>query len=497
MNCICKKFFSIAEKYPDHCAVLDKNRTVTYEELKNEVMRWAVWIDSKNSSTGTPLVGVMVNHSVEQIAAILGILCAGCGYIPMEPDFPCKRVDTMLREAKVKTVITERQYASCFGTEINTLFIEDFACQETGTDISQINGERQNIAYVLFTSGSTGTPKGVMVSYQNLLHYTEAFQNEFHLQPEDRVLQMSVINFDIFVEEVFPALLHGSSICILDQAIKNDTEAIVAFCNNNGVTIISAFPYFLQELNTMKIVPGFVRVLISGGDTLFWSYINYLIQYVDIYNTYGPTETTVCASYYHCRKGSYLGKKNIPIGFPIKDVQIKIIDEQGRLTRARQTGEICIAGKGVSLGYLNRPEETARSFVYDDLTNERWYLSGDMGYYNEEGEIVFLHRKDNQVMIGGKRVECMEVENVISHSALVEYVVVKISYDVKGFPHIIAHLQLKDKKCLSELQRYISGYLLDYMIPEHYCVYDSFPMTLNGKIDRSALDFQFPNKADI
>ncbi len=490
MNCICERFLDIAKKCKERYAVIDKNRRLTYGELKDEALRWAGWIRRANENNGAALVGIMTGHCTEQISAIMGVLFAGYGYIPMEPDFPFKRVRSMLQDANVKTIITERQYKPRFDQDINTLCIEDFSQDEEKADLQNIGDAQQNIAYVLYTSGSTGTPKGVIVSYQNVLHYANAFQEEFNLMPEDRVLQMSVVNFDIFVEEVFPALLNGSGVCILDTKIKDDIKAVVEFCENNKVTVISSFPYFLQRLNSLKLFPKTARVMISGGDTLYAPYIDWLIQYIDIYNTYGPTETTVCATYYKCKKGSSIIQRNIPVGFPIKNVRIKLTDEQGRPVKPGAAGEICISGDGVSSGYLNRPGETERSFIRDKISGELMYLSGDMGYIGKNGELFFLHRKDNQLMIQGKRVECMEVENVINQSSLTEYAVVNPSYDKNGFPHIVAHLKLKKGSSVDDVRRYIVEYLLPYMLPEYYILYDTFPMGSNGKINRSALDFK-------
>lgn len=480
-------FSRTAATYPDYNAVIDCHGSITYRQLWKRSKQWAAWISA--SETEGALIGVMVDHSAEQIAAILGVLAAGCGYIPMEPNFPQERVNSMLADGRVTTIITQESYAHRFGKGFKVLCTEKLDKQSFLPWAKQrCNGT--SIAYVLFTSGTTGRPKGVMVSHQNLLHYVHAFQREFHLTPEDRVLQMSVVNFDIYVEEVFPSLLNGSCVCVINQELKDNIQEVVDFCNRTEVTIISSFPYFLQKVNMSGLRLEKVRVFISGGDVLHAHYIDKLLKHTPIYNTYGPTETTVCAAYYRCDAGSNFDEDRIPIGFPVFGASMEIVDEQLQPLGPGEIGEICISGLGVSLGYLNRPEETAHNFVTDPSKPKQYrYLSGDMGYKNQKGEFFFLHRKDEQVMIQGRRVECMEVETVLNQCPFTVQAVVKAAQDDQGFPHLVAFLKLEVGSNIQGVKEYLQTYLLDYMMPEYFVLCEEFPLTASGKLDRKSLTF--------
>ena len=478
-------FSETAATYPERVAVIDHYGTLTYQQLQMRAKQWAGLVAKHESPGG--LVGIMTEHSSDQIAAILGIQGAGCGYIPMEPNFPRERIASMLADGRVKTVITSPDYAHLFGEHIRILCPENISGQAPISEMAALDDEN-GIAYVLFTSGTTGTPKGVMVTQKNLLHYARAFQQEFQLMPKDRVLQMSVVNFDIYTEEVYPALLNGSCVCVLNPELKDDVTSIVNYCDQVGVTIISSFPYFLQALNRNNRFPKTVRVFISGGDVLHEHYIDKILQKTPVYNTYGPTETTVCASYYRCETGSKFEGNSIPIGHPVQGSKIEILDKQLQPLGPNQIGEICISGSGVSRGYLNRPQETAQSFIPDPTTPGQYrYLSGDMGYQNANGEFMFVCRKDGQVMIQGRRVECLEVETVLNRCPSVIQAAVKAFKDTQGYPHLAAFLKLECGADLSEIKEHLGRYLLEYMMPEHYVLCDDFPMTSSGKLDRKAL----------
>lgn len=486
-NTVWSKFSEVADAYPERSAVMDHRGSTTYGQLQEQASRWAAHI--RETVGEGALIGIMTEHSADQIAAMLGVLAAGCGYIPMEPDFPQERVNSMIEDGKVKTVITQEEYVHRFDGNIRVL------CTDKPVKLpveawTGGEGDESSVAYVLFTSGTTGRPKGVMVSHGNLLHYVQAFQQEFRLTPEDRVLQMSVVNFDIYVEEVYPALLNGSCVCVLDPKLKDDVDQVVDYCNHVGVTVISSFPYFLQAVNENGRFPEHVRVYISGGDVLHEHYVDKLLQHTPVYNTYGPTETTVCAAYYRCEVGKRFGGERIPIGLPVHGAGMEILDEKLRPLGPEEIGEICISGSGVSLGYLNRSEETARAFVPDPASPGRYrYLSGDMGYRNQNGEFVFINRKDGQVMIQGRRVECMEVEQVLNQCPETVQAVVKAVQDEQGYPHLVAFLRLEKAAELQTVKEYLERYLLDYMIPEHYVLCKQFPLTTSGKVDRRLLTF--------
>lgn len=301
------------------------------------------------------------------------------------------------------------------------------------------------------------------------------------------MLQYSVCSFDIFVEEVFTTLFSGAILVIPSEETKKDTGKLLTFCSENGITMISGFPYLLAAMNKMpEMLPKSLRLLISGGDVLRAEYISSMKDKVMIYNTYGPSETTVCASYFRADNAQPLTDGTFPVGKPVLGTQIEILDDSLRPVKAGETGEICIFGNGVSRGYLgSKPENENFTFTPDGT---RVYRSGDLGYILPDGNIAFFHRKDKQVMILGKRVESDEVENVLCTCNEVEDAVVCPATDTEGLSYLVAYVvPRKGKFNLTELRRKLSQYLIPFMIPEFFVAMPSFPMTPNGKVDRKSL----------
>ncbi len=218
------------------------------------------------------------------------------------------------------------------------------------------------------------------------------------------MLQYSVCSFDIFVEEVFASLLNGIAIAIPSEEDKADIQSLMKFIEKHRVTIISGFPYLLAEMNHLSEIPSSLRLLISGGDVLRGVYVDHLLKKAEVYNTYGPSETTVCASYYRCNGGTVLEDGTYPIGLPVKGSNIRIMDTDGKELPPGETGEICIYGDGISLGYIGNYDEENKAFETQPH-GSIMYRSGDLGYILPDGNIAFLHRKDTQIMIYGKRVE--------------------------------------------------------------------------------------------
>ena len=342
------------------------------------------------------------------------------------------------------------------------------------------------MAYILYTSGTTGKPKGVSVTNANVCHYVRAFCNEFHPACGDIMLQHSVCSFDIFVEEVFTTLLSGAALAIPSDKERADVKKLIGFIKRNNVTMLSGFPYLLQEINDLPEIPKSLRLLISGGDVIRASYVTNLLGEVEVYNTYGPSETTVCASYCRCTKDNVLEDGTFPVGKPVLGVEIKVMDDEGREVPNGEVGELCIFGGGVSNGYIGNRFEENKAFV--NTANGRMYKSGDLGYYLPDGNIAFLHRKDTQIMIKGKRVEVSEVENILTKSDLIRQVYVAPKVDDNNLSYMVAYVVPEKKGVkLTDIIDYMKDYLTDFMIPEYFVELKSLPLNANGKVDKTAL----------
>ena len=478
-NTIYGFFVDQVSKRPDALAVKDSIREVTFKELEGLVNTIAAHFPCR----GSKAIGIVMDHGIEMIASILAVLKTGATYVPAEPSFPIERIRYMMKESDVDFVITHTKFAEKLDSLV--LIIEQ------GIEAVPVRLEDQSVpegrAYVLYTSGTTGVPKGVQVTNSNVCHYVRAFQNEFNPGPGDRMLQYSVCSFDIFVEEVFTTILSGASLFIPDEEVKKDINSLMEYVEDNQITEISGFPYLLNEMNKLPSVPKCLRLIISGGDVIRAKYIDHLKDCgALIYNTYGPSETTVCASYYRVDNALPLADGTFPIGKAVLGTTIEIMDEESNPVPDGEVGEICIFGGGVSLGYCgNKPEN--KNFT-SSADGRRFYRSGDLGYVLPDGNLAFLHRKDAQVMILGKRVECEEVENLLCTFNELENAVVCPYLDTDGLAYLVAYIVPKpDLFDLRELKRKLALYLTPFMIPEYFVSLSSIPLTPNGKVDRQML----------
>lgn len=464
---IYSRFHEQAVRQPDAPAVVEDGRSATYREL--DAMADAIM--TKFYAERYPFVGIVMSHGIEMVAAMLAVLKSGAAYVPAEPSLPQARIDYMMRTAGAKLVITD-----------------DYCRSLPGAEPLSDRSEPDGAAYVLFTSGTTGRPKGVVVENRSVVNYVEAFEREFHVGRGDVMLQYSVCSFDIFVEEIFTTLLNGATLAVPSAAVREGSLAdLMDFCERHGVTEISGFPYLLADMNRYHTFPSKLRLLISGGDVIRGAYITWLRDKdFIIYNTYGPSETTVCATYFRVDDAEPLDDGTFPIGKAVKGVEVRILDDDLREVADGSTGEICILGEGVSRGYLGNPPEQANFVTLADGT--RMYRSGDLGYRLPDGNIAFLHRKDKQVMIMGRRVEPDEVENVLNESPCVDRGVVRAFTDEQGLAYLTAYFVPSHKNCrISRIREFLASRLADYMVPEFFVRMDEIPLTVRGKVNDRAL----------
>lgn len=482
MDTVCSVFYDTVRKHENETAIIENGRKLTFGELSDLADRIA-----GTFGEDVKTVGIVMNHRAEMIAAMLAVLKVGARYVPAEPDFPEGRIRYMMTESEADLILTERECADRFDG-FNVRIADCEICGAGNRPRSRKTAVDPSLpAYVLYTSGTTGRPKGVCVTQGNICHYARAFENEFHTGPGDIMLQLSVCSFDIFVEEVFTSLLNGAAVAIPSGEDKADIGKLMEFADKNHVTVISGFPYLLAEMNHLEKIPPSVRLLISGGDVLRGIYIDRLVGNVEIYNTYGPSETTVCASYYRCNGAKVLGDGTYPVGKAVKGADIRILNASGRDAAVGETGEICISGGGVSLGYIGDHEQENKAFERQP-DGSVMYRSGDLGYFMPDGNIAFLHRKDDQIMIYGKRVEVAEVESRLYRCENVSQALVRAFTDECGLSYMTAYIVPSDEKCsVSAIRRELSKDLPPFMIPEFMVRMDSIPLNENGKPDTEKL----------
>ena len=463
-------FQSIVASYPEMPAIIQDDITVSFSELD----RLTDQILSKFYSSGDRFVGIVMQHSYLQIAAMLAVLKSGAAYVPAEPTLPKDRIAYMMKNAGVNLVIDDEFCR-------NLPSIKD---KERLSDRSTPDG----LAYVLYTSGTTGKPKGVMIENHSVVNYAAAFEAEMKVKPGDVMLQFSVCSFDIFVEEVFATLLNGGAIAIPSKSIHDGPiDGLMEFCARHKVTILDGFPYLVADFNQRpELVPETVRLIVSGGDIVRASYINNLKgKGILIYNTYGPSETTVCSNYYRIDNTEALPDGTFPVGKSVRGVSVRILDKNLNEVKRGETGEICIFGEGIGRGYLGNPPEQSNYMTLPDGT--RFYKSGDMGYELPDGNLVFQHRKDDQVMILGRRVESEEVENVLNEYSGIDRGIIRAFKDEAGLHYLVAYIVPNVGFTLKGLKQWLSSKLVDFMIPEFFVSMHHIPVTSRGKVDMEAL----------
>ncbi len=481
-NTIYSLFENVVKEHKTETAIIENNRTMTFGELSNLVDIIAAVFPEHIKS-----IGIVMSHRAEMIAAILAVLKCGAMYVPAEPDFPKSRIRHMMKEADVDFILTENEYTN----KLSGFDLRLIDCEICGLETPLVQraeaAKPESPAYVLYTSGSTGKPKGVCVSNRNVCHYVRAFENEFHPTVGDIMLQYSVCSFDIFVEEVFASLLNGAALAVPTAEDKENVHSLMCFVEKHNITILSGFPYLLAELNHLPKIPDSLRLLISGGDVLRGTYVDSLLPQAEVYNTYGPSETTVCASYYHCNGGEVLEDGTYPIGRAVKGTEIRILDKSGNEVAHGETGEICIYGDGVSYGYIGDRKEENKAFeALPDGTV--MYRSGDLGYILPRGDIAFLHRKDTQIMIYGKRVEIAEVEATLYQCKGISQAVVRAFTDENNLSYMIAYIVPSEKDIrVSDIKNELSENLTPFMIPEFIVKMPQIPLNSNGKPDISKL----------
>lgn len=468
MHTIYGAFKEVADRQPESTAIIEDGRRVSFAQLDALADSILAKIGDKNHQS----IGIVMNHGINQIAAMLAVLKSGAAYVPAEPFLPKDRISYMMKNADADLVIDDA-------------FCKDLKPQEIQfKDKSKPDG----VAYILYTSGTTGRPKGVVIENHSVVNYAKAFEKEMKIGEGDVMLQYSICSFDIFVEEVFATLLNGATLAIPSKEIHNGPlEGLMEFCERHKVTILDGFPYFVADINKQpEILPPSVKLIISGGDVVRANYISHLKgKGIRIYNTYGPSETTVCSNYFRIDNAKPLEDGTYPVGKQIEGVEVKILDENLNEVKPGETGEICIFGEGVGRGYLGNPPEQANFIRLEDGT--RFYRSGDMGYLLPDGNVVFLHRKDDQVMILGRRVEPEEVENVLNEYQKIDRGIVRAFKDESGLHYLVAYFVPNIGFSLKELKEWLKSELPDFMIPEFFVAMRQIPLTTRGKVDSEAL----------
>ncbi len=500
-----KLFEGQAARTPQAEAVSFAGESLTYTALNRRANQLAHYLRSLGVKPEVR-VGIAISRSPEMIVALLGVLKAGGGYVPLDPAYPPERLATMMEESGVEVLLTTVRDRFPIRDAPHTVYLDgparDEIARQSETNPPN-NATAQNLAYVIFTSGSTGKPKGVMIPRAALANYALSAQQRFGITPADRVLQFATLNFDTAVEEIYPALLSGATLVLRAGDVLELPENFLDACQRERISVLSLPTAYWHTLVSDQAAEGLtwpasLRLVVIGGERALpemfqrWNEAQArgdIAAATRLFNNYGPTEATVVATEAELTPGSA-----IVIGKPIHNVRCYILDHALRPAPVGAPGELYIAGRNLARGYLNHPAQTAAVFVPDPFSDEpgaRMYRTGDQARYRADGAIEFLGRMDNQVKVRGFRVELDEIQAIFNrHPAVQEAVVVALAdAQVPGSRQPVAYVVPKQATdgLAAELRAYAQQQLPDYMIPAVIVPLSAFPLTPAGKIDRKAL----------
>jgi amino acid adenylation domain-containing protein len=487
---------------PDRLAVRCNEESFTYRELNEKANQLAHYLRSLGVGA-VSLVGLSVDRSAEMMVAVLGILKAGGAYVPLNPDNPKPRTLQQLTGAKV--LVTEAALLPNmpdFGG--TTLCLDRDAGQWAQQPRDNLPNQTSpdDLVYVIYTSGSTGTPKGVAVRHRNLVNYSSFIARRLRLDEHPEGLQfatVSTIGADLGNTCIYPALISGGCLHVIGYNVSTDAQSMADYTSRYPVDVLKIVPSHLQALldssYAAKVLPR--KFLVLGGETFtpnLAEKIYSLGPTCEVFNHYGPTETTIGSltlrlADYDWRNSS---AASIPIGRPIANTQIYILDSQLQLVPTGVTGELYIAGDGVTAGYLNQPERTEERFVKNPFSSDsssRMYRTGDLARYQADGNVEFLGRGDDQVKIRGFRIELGEIEAVLTSRAGVKQAFVLAKEDSRGGKRLVAYVVGDQSAATSpdDLKSYLKSQLPEFMVPSAIVPMAKIPLTPNGKVDRQAL----------
>ena len=509
-----------ALEFPEKIAVSFQNKNYTYTELNEHANRLSVLLLSRNIGVGD-CIGLVTNRSADMLIALLAILKTGAAYVPLDPEYPRKRIEFMLSDSSAKLLITTSEHAGKFTASVPEILIDRE--QENLLHYSSANPDRAingtDLAYIIYTSGSSGQPKGTQIEHGSLVNFLNSMQKAPGMTSDDRLLAVTTISFDIAGLEFYLPLITGASLIIADNEAIKDGRILNGLIRSEQITIMQATPStWRMMIEGGWDTPSNIKIL-CGGEALPRDLADKLLVLGnELWNMYGPTETTIWSAIKRLEPGN----GSITIGHPIDNTRIYILDSSLKPVMPGIAGEIYIAGDGLARGYLNQPELTAGSFIGDPFSRnkqDKIYRTGDLGKFSSQGEIIYLGRIDNQIKLRGHRIELGAIEYCLNSQSNIKESVVIMREDRPGDQRLVSYIVPDENTKYSEnpswhgesdmiydyiRNPYTSNITLSgeqssewikqledvlpaYMIPNEFVIVKKIPLLPNGKIDRKAL----------
>ncbi len=482
-------FETQVDRAPDATALVFESDTITYAELNRRANQIAHLLREKGVGPEI-MVGLCMDRSITTVVGLLGIMKAGGAYVPLDPGYPPERLAFMIRDVQASVLLTETRVVDLLPGSGATIICIDRDFDRIARYPSE-NPERvatkSNLAYVIYTSGSTGDPKGALLEHRGLCNLVDAQTRCFGVDENSRVLQFASLSFDASVSEIFMALCTGATLVLARQATMAAADDLLGVLRDERITTVTLPPSVLKVVDGSELPD--LETVVAAGETCPAMVVREWSEGRKFFNAYGPTETTVCASIARCN-GTTQG--NPPIGRPIANTQMYILDESMRIVPPGIAGELYIGGVGVARGYWNRDALTRERFIphlFSERSGDRLYRTGDRARYRSNGDIEFLGRQDHQVKVRGYRIELGEIETRLRRHPAVADSVVVAREDVPDDHRLVAYVVAKQngKPYNGEWKAYLRESLPEYMVPTAFVTLDRLPLTPNGKIDRNAL----------
>lgn len=508
--CVHQLFEAQVERMPDSVAVIFEDEALTYRELNRRVNQLAHYLQRLGTGPDVP-IGICVERSLEMVVGLLGVLKAGGAYVPLDPAYPRERLTLILEDVGAPVLLTQRRLAEklldygggmvCLDTRWDSLSQE---C--TDNPVSGVTDA--HLVYILFTSGSTGTPKGVAVEHRQLLNYVYSIAERLTLSPGANFALISTFSADLGNTVLFPSLCIGGCLHVISQERAFDSHALMDYFDRHVIDYLKIVPSHLAAIQTTsapeRLMPR--RCLVIGGEASRWDWVQRLQALVPdcaIVNHYGPTETTVGVLTYCVDQAQASdGFVTTPLGRPLANSQLYVLDAQLQPTPIGVPGELYIGGAGLARGYLNRQDLTTEKFIPNPFSAEpgaRLYRTGDRARYLPGGNIEFLGRFDNQVKIRGFRIELGEIESVLGQHSAIRETAVLVQENKAGDQQLMAYVVADDGQEFTtrDLSCFLRERLPEYMVPSVFITLETLPLTPNGKIDRRALPSPDTSRPDV
>jgi amino acid adenylation domain-containing protein len=493
-----------AERTPDAVAVVDGDQTLTYRSLDSRANRLAAYLRRRGIKPEVP-VAICLKRSTDLMVSLLAVLKSGGACVPLDPAYPAERLEYMLRDTRAPLLLTQDELLSPRVrniTEIIDLPATLGVIDQESSDRWASGVTPTNLAYIIYTSGSTGKPRGVLLTHAGLVNHHIAVQKIYDLSSSDHVLQFSSISFDIALEEIFPTWIAGATLILRTEVTPLGARDFVHWIGEQKVTVLDLPTAYWHELvhqlsDLKQPMPAAMRLVIVGGEKAsakalaFWNKL--VVGKIRWINTYGPSEASIIATAYEPSPHSAEeASASIPIGRPIANTQVHILDRDLNPVPEGASGELHIGGIGLARGYLNQPQLSAEKFIVNPFSKDpgaRLYKTGDMARRLPNGEIEFLGRSDDQVKIRGFRVEVVEVESALAQHPGVQEAVIVAKDDGAGGKQLVAYVVPVRRRGppVLELRNFLRERLPDYMVPSAFLTLDTLPLTPNGKVDKKAL----------